>query len=107
MTPEEKARELVNAREVWRIAEIRIPEMEALIAAAIREAVAEKEAEIKRLREALTQSEAAMLETRAASVAGSEQGYGKPELWAERLFKSHWALTRAIEAARALLRGET
>jgi hypothetical protein len=44
-----------------------------------------------------------MLRTRAASIAGCEEGYGKPEKWADELFSSHGDLTASIKAIDALL----
>lgn len=45
----------------------------------------------------------AMLETRTASIAGCDEGYGKPEIWTERLFRSHGGLTKSIKAIEAVL----
>ena len=47
---------------------------------------------------ALELSRAAMLRTRTASIAGCEEGYGKPEKWSDELFRSHGDLTAAIKA---------
>jgi hypothetical protein len=52
---------------------------------------------------ALEQAKAAMLRTRTASIAGCEEGYGKPEKWADELFRSHGDLTASIKAIDAIL----
>ena len=49
----------------------------------------------------------AMTETRTASIAGCHEGYGKPEQWGDRLFRSHGGLTASIKALTAALQGET
>ena len=55
------------------------------------------------IREALEAAKAAMLRTRTASIAGCEEGYGKPEKWGEELFSSHGDLTKAIKLCDAAL----
>jgi len=55
------------------------------------------------MREALEAAKAAMLRTRTASIAGCNEGYGKPELWAEELFRSHGDLTKAIKLCETAL----
>jgi hypothetical protein len=55
------------------------------------------------MREALVFSKAAMLRTRTASIAGCNEGYGNPKLWADELFASHADLTRAIKLCDAAI----
>lgn len=59
--------------------------------------------EIEALRTILRQSRDAMLRTRTASIAGCEEGYGKPEKWGDELFASHHGLTASIKAIDAAL----
>jgi hypothetical protein len=53
--------------------------------------------------ETLKQAHAALLRIRTASIAGCEEGYGKPEKWADELFTSHGDVTAAMKAIEALL----
>jgi len=53
--------------------------------------------------EVLKQAHAALLRIRTASIAGCEEGYGKPEKWADELFTSHGDVTAAMKAIEALL----
>jgi hypothetical protein len=52
---------------------------------------------------ALEQAKTAMLRTRTASIAGCNEGYGKPEKWADELFSSHGDLTASIKTIEGLL----
>jgi hypothetical protein len=52
---------------------------------------------------ALEQARAAMLKIRTASIAGCEEGYGKPEKWADELFRSHGDVTASIKTIDGLL----
>lgn len=57
-------------------------------------------------RHALEAAKAAMLRTRTASIAGCEEGYGRPERWADELFASHGDLTKAIKLCDEALSAE-
>lgn len=65
--------------------------------------IGNRENDLESARKALGESRAAMLRTRTASIAGCEEGYGKPEKWADELFASHGSLTAAIKSIDALL----
>ncbi|MGY3609891.1 MULTISPECIES: hypothetical protein [unclassified Bradyrhizobium] len=52
---------------------------------------------------ALEQAKAALIKIRACSIAGCEEGYGKPELWADALFRSHFDVAMALKAIDAAL----
>lgn len=59
--------------------------------------------------EALEEAKEALLVIRSRSADGAMEGYTKPELWAEALFKSHAQVHAAIEkidAALSLAHGE-
>jgi hypothetical protein len=60
-------------------------------------------ARVEELEAIARQSRSAMLRTRAASIAGCEEGYGRPEKWGEELFCSHGDLTAAIRTIDAAL----
>jgi hypothetical protein len=53
--------------------------------------------------EVLKQAHAALLRIRTASIAGCEEGYGKPEKWADELFASHGDVTAAMKAIDGVL----
>jgi hypothetical protein len=59
---------------------------------------------------ALEEAKSALIKIRECSMAGASEGYSKPELWGEALYKSHGdveAALRKIDTALARARGET
>lgn len=54
-------------------------------------------------RAALEQAKAALIKIRKCSIAGAEEGYGKPELWGEALFCSHGDVAAALKVIDAVL----
>lgn len=61
-------------------------------------------ARIAELEDVLRQAKAAMLKIRTASIAGCDYGYGKPEIWADDLFRSHGDVTAAIKKIEGLVK---
>jgi hypothetical protein len=59
---------------------------------------------------ALEEAKSALIKIRECSIVGASEGYSKPELWGEALYKSHGdveAALRKIDTALARARGET
>lgn len=54
-------------------------------------------------REVLQQAKGALIKIRKCSIAGAEEGYGKPELWGEALFRSHADVATAIKSIDTVL----
>lgn len=82
------------------------PELAIANAAFIVDAVnshASLKSRVQELEAIARQSRDAMLRTRTASIAGCEEGYGKPEKWGDELFASHGGLTASIKAIDAVL----
>lgn len=59
------------------------------------------------VREALEQARDALIKIRKCSIAGCEEGYGKPEKWADDLFRSHGDVAAALKTIDAALRVQT
>lgn len=74
--------------------------------AVIEKAQRERDALTKKLElavDALHEARMAMFKIRACSIAGCEEGYGKPEKWGDALFASHGDVATSLKTIDRVL----